>query len=835
MDGLRKYQAKRKFTNTKEPEGKISKKGENTKQIFVVQKHWATHLHYDFRLEFEGVLKSWAVPKGIPNPGEKRLAMMVEDHPYDYKDFEGIIPKGNYGAGAVMIWDAGEYKLGGEINNLQKRIEKGDFSFMLNGKKLKGEFSLVKIKKSEKNEWLLICKNREAVKSIDQDISVKSGLSKEQIENGKLSLKDIDGAQKRKMPSFIKPMLSSLVEDPFDNSKWLFEIKWDGYRVLAVKNADVINLYSRNKKNFNQQFLEIYQAISKLRGDFILDGEVIAIDDKGNSNFQLLQNYLNNKEGTLLYYVFDIIFLNDYDLSKVKLLDRKKILQKIIEEAVLKNIRISEFVLEKGTQLFKLVADHGGEGIIGKRIDSIYQENVRSKEWVKIRSMLTQEVVIGGFTQPRGGRKKFGALVVGIFEKGKLQYAGHVGGGFSDKILSLAAEKMFPLVTEKSPFENPSKTNMPVTWIKPELVCNVRFTEWTKDGSMRHPIFLGMRLDKDPQDVVREKIIETETIKSQGNNNLKVKKDIGDEVDGQDLIFSNLEKIYWTDEGYTKGNLIAYYRKISKYILPYLKNRPQSLNRFPNGIKEKNFFQKDISNVPSWAKTVKIFSESENKYINYLICNGPKTLLYMANLGCIEINVWNSSLGNLENPDYMVFDIDPVDRPFFQTVIVAKEFKKILDAVSIKAFCKTSGSRGLHIFVPLEPKYSYKQVKEFARLVCIIVNSRLLKITSLERSPEKRKNKIYLDYLQNRMGQTMAAPYCIRPKEGAPVSTPLEWRELNEKLNSKRFNIKTIFKRLEKKGDVWKGFFDVSSDNDLAKSILELERLLIDKKRNKSK
>lgn len=810
MVGLGKYNAKRKFDKTTEPEGRKSEK--KSEQIFVIQKHWASHLHFDFRLESGGVLKSWAVPKGIPGLGEKRLAMMVEDHPLDYRDFEGIIPEGNYGAGTVMVWDNGAYEIK-DNQPLSSKINKGDFSFKLYGQKIQGEFSLVKLKKSDKNEWLFICKSRND-SPMDEDLSVKSYLSKEGIE-GKNDIGDVKGAHKSAIQDFYKPMLASLSSETFNDESWLFEIKWDGYRVLAQKNKKEINLYSRNGKNFNKKFTVISQELAEIKDQFILDGEIVAVDEKGNSNFQLLQNYLSDKQASLVYYVFDILYLNGYDFRNVKLLERKKILHNFLEDKKFKNIRESEYILEKGKELFEVVEKHGGEGMMAKKQDSIYKPDLRSRDWLKIKTFKTQDVIICGYTLPRGSRKKFGALVVGVWEDGAIIFAGHVGGGFDERKLSLLMKEMALLATSKIPFEKKPKTNMPVVWLQPKLVCEVKFSEWTQEGIMRQPIFMRLRPDKEPRQTEKEKIIVKETERGDENSGIK----------GVKSKLTNLKKIYWPEESYTKGDLISYYDEISKFILPYLKNRPQSLNRFPNGIKGKNFFQKDINDAPPWAKTIKIFSESENKHINYLVCNDKKTLLYLANLGCIELNVWNSSIDSLDNPDYIVFDLDPQGQPFSQTVAVALETKNILDTIGLESFCKTSGSRGLHIYVPLKPVYSYEQIKELAKLINLAINQRLPDVTSLERKPEKRKNKIYLDYLQNRRGQTMAAPYCIRPKQGAPVSMPLEWEEVNSKLNPALFNIKTVLTRLRNKGDVWKNFFKNPND-DLRDSIAKLEKIL---------
>jgi len=813
---LKKYRSKRSFEKTSEPEGRKRKRKNNGNLRFVVQKHAASHLHFDFRLESEGVLKSWAVPRGIPGPREKRLAMMVEDHPLEYQNFEGVITEGNYGAGTVMIWDKGTYELKNEFS-LAAKIKKGEFSFQLFGKKIKGGFSMVKIKNSEKNTWLLIGKNNISQSMIDMELSAVSGKSMEEISLGRIDLHVYPEAIKSSMPEFINPMLATFIEKPFRKKNWLFEIKWDGYRIVARKENKDVALYSRNKQQFKDKFFTIAQSLKKIPGDFVLDGEVVALDTDGKSNFQMLQKYLTEKKGILIYYVFDIMHIGGYDVTNLELKERRNILDKLI--VGLENVRISEFVEKDGIRLFEKILEHGGEGIIAKRSDSFYLPNFRGPDWLKIKSTLAQETVICGFTKPQGGRKKFGSLILGLYENKKLKFIGHVGGGFDEKLLSEVYEKLMPLVTDSCPFEKIPKTNTEPIWVSPQLVCEVKFFEWTDEGILRHPIFLGLRSDKDAKSVKRELPKKINEI----SNTFSKKK----------FILTNLEKIYWPDNGYTKGDLIEYYRKISKYILPYLINRPQSLNRFPNGIYEKSFFQKNMSEVPDWIKKVKIFSESEEREIEYMICRDEDSLIYMANLGCIEINPWNSSLRNLENPDYMVFDIDPQDLPFSAAVKVAQETKKILDKISIEGYCKTSGKRGLHIYVPVAAQYSYDQVKEFAKIVNMLVHRATPEISSIERKPNMRNKKVYLDYLQNRKGQTMAAAYCIRPLAGAPVSTPIDWSELNLRLDPMKFNMCTIFGRLEKKGDVWKNMLKAGADVDLAKSLILLERLVHKKVKQK--
>jgi bifunctional non-homologous end joining protein LigD len=847
---LRRYREKRDFKKTKEPKP-ISPKKETKQLIFVVQEHHASHLHYDFRLELDGVLKSWAVPKGIPqNEEERRLAIMVEDHPYSYKSFSGVIPEGNYGAGRVYIWDEGTYFIDEKLdksengNLIRSGLAKGHLNFYLRGKKTKGYFSLVHIKSEKDNQWLLMRRKNMPRKSSKTQgnggnggngghashsplVHVPVKQTKDKLTQRyplitKQNIKNINlkGVKKAPFPEQIKPMLATLVEEPFDKKGWSFEIKWDGYRAISQIKKNAVRIYSRNNLTFNDKFPDIVRALSAFSIDTVLDGEIIAIDKQGRPSFQLLQNYMRTKKGHLLYYVFDILYLEGYDLTPLPLNRRRKILQDLLPPTA--QIKLSDSIRERGIAFFEVARKNGIEGIIGKDENSVYEMGRRSSQWLKIKIIQEQEAVIGGFTEPSGNRKHFGALVLGVYdEHGKLDYIGHTGGGFDDKSLKELKQKLEKLVTKESPFKERFRTNTPVTWVKPELVCQVKFSEWTSDGIMRQPIFLGLRVDKNPKDVKREKEIPIKKIVSK-EPRLKLRPEIMSQPVEESaslpqtkrVKFTHPDKIFWPKEKITKGDVIEFYKDIFPWILPYIKNRPQSLNRYPNGVQEESFYQKDVAGkVPDWIKTVPVSSESHGgENIHYLICNDEDTLLYLANLGCIEINVWNSRIPHLENPDYLVLDFDPLGISFKEVIKAVQVTHDILEDIKAKSFCKTSGATGLHVYVPVGAKYTYEQVKDFAKLVCMLVHKQLPKTTSLERHPNKREKKIYLDFLQNRKGQTMAAAYCLRPYPGAPVSTPLEWKEVKENLDPIKFNIHTIFDRLKSKGDLWKTIDSVGID-----------------------
>jgi bifunctional non-homologous end joining protein LigD len=829
--GLKEYKQKRNFKKTKEPKGKKKKLSSH---IFVVQKHDATRLHYDFRIELDGVLKSWAVPKGPSmNPDDKRLAMKVEDHPYDYKDFEGTIPEGNYGAGNVIVWDNGIYqgvaKNGAmDDQSLLKSIEQGHINVFLLGKKLKGEFSLVRMQGSaEKNAWLMVKKKDEYATKEDilkKDKSVLTGKKLEPRQRGKKkypqrsahrSAQVVEEVKKPRVRNteLIPPMAAELTDKPFDDKDWIFELKYDGYRALAdLDGAGNVQLYSRNLLSFNKSYPDIVEELEKINYDVLLDGEVVIEDEQGRSRFQLLQNYKTTGEGPLKYYVFDLLRLNGEDTTRLTLLQRKELLQGLLKKFSLKNIFYSDHIAEKGKAFFSAAQKNKLEGIIAKNIDSTYVPGKRTRSWLKIKIVHQQEAVIVGITEPKGTRTLFGSLLLGVYRNGKLEYIGHCGTGFTDAILKELYHKFKPYFVSHSPFPHKVNVNAKARWMKPKFVCEVKFSEWTEDGSMRHPVFLGLRNDKSPKEVKPE-IVDTaeERIPMDKKTNSKNSRNSSDnnfdlKIGKVTLKLTNQNKIYFPESGITKGDLINYYAEISSLILPYLKDRPQSMNRFPNGINQQSFYQKDVDRkmVPNWVRTEKIYSESNDKDINYLICNDKATLVLMANMGCIEINPWNSRVPELLNPDWLVIDLDPEKISFKEVVKAAQEVHKVLDELEVDSYCKTSGATGLHIYVPLAAKYNYDVAKEFAELIAHMAHERLPKTTSIIRQPAKRQGKVYLDFLQNRKGQTLAAPYSVRPKPGATVSTPLEWGEVTEKLDPSDFTIKNILKRLDKKGDIWK-------------------------------
>ena len=920
------YNKKRHFNKTTEPEGK--EKSSKGSLRFVVQKHDASHLHYDFRLEMGGVLKSWAVPKGPSlNPADKRLAMMVEDHPFDYRNFEGIIPAGNYGGGTVIVWDEGTYEpLGDEgISRkdqeklLLKQLYSGNLKIVLHGKKLKGEFALFLMKARGERSWILVKKNDEYATEenvVERNASVKTGKTIAQVakENGTvpnhpedeiptarkqnklqlskepatqksvkpvagkagsnkaavkkkaLNLKELLGdqvskARKITMPQDVVPMLATLITEPFDNDNWIFEIKWDGYRSVAYCNGETVELVSRNLKPFTDKYSPVAEALQQLGLNAVFDGEIVAVNEKGLAEFQLLQNW-QNTPGRLQFFIFDILWVDGYDITALSLIERKRILKELLP-ANNEVVKYSDHVVGKGNEFFNVAVSQGLEGIMAKKANSIYQINARSDDWVKIKVSLRQEVIIAGYTQPRRTRKFFGSLLLGLYDGDEIVYIGHTGSGFNTKSLEAIYNKLQPLITTECPFKKCPKGNMPVTWVKPKLVCEIKFTEWTKDRMARHPIFMGLRVDKKAKDVTFEKAINMAQL-SKGNKAASSKKEApqappkktaakksssvkaasaskkksiksgstgkasGIQIDleagneqlitlnGHELKLTNLDKLYWKKEVFTKGDMLNYYLKMAPYMLPYMIDRPQSLNRHPNGIEGPNFFQKDMrGKLPEWMQTHEDFSESTNQTVEYLVCSNEATLIYMANLGCIEMHPWHSRSQSWQNPDWCLVDLDPDKTNSFEQVIdTAQVVKKILDSIGATSCVKTSGSSGIHIYIPLGARYNYDQSKQLAELVVTMVNHELPELTSVERSPAKRKGKIYLDYLQNRETQTAAAPYSLRPKPGVPVSTPLDWSEVKKGLTVTTYNARNVFQRVQTEGDLFKPVLEKGIDLD---------------------
>ncbi len=836
-DHLAAYRAKRSADTSPEPVGSVSTV---PGRLFIVHKHAARQLHFDLRLEMDGVLRSWAVPRGPSyDTNDKRLAVKVEDHPLEYGDFEGIIPPGNYGAGGVIVWDRGEWIA---LEDWREGLVKGKLLFEFRGYKLRGKWTLVKIKKAEK-EWLLIKERDAYVKSPGDQFpeeSVLSGLTVEEVKEGRTpaaALRDAvekAGATRAPVdPRSVEPMLAEAAETAFTRDGWLFELKLDGYRLIASKAKGEVLLLTRNGNDYTAVFPEIAKAVRALPfTECIVDGEVVVMDLQGKPSFARLQ-----KRGRLsspieikraavelpaTFFAFDLIAFEDFDLRPLALSARKELLLRALPK--LGAVRALDHIEREGERFLAEVAVLGLEGIIAKRADAKYKSG-RTDAWQKIKAERSGDFVIVGYTDPKGGRPHLGALQLADMVGGTLSYAGRVGTGFDDRLLAELKALLDPIGRTEPPCSGPSvepgaapldESAIPdtktTTWVEPRYVCEVRFREFTPDGFLRHPTFLRMRDDKDPRDCDRQ------GWGFAGNGS----EDAGDappvgapaRSDGAQLpapppaapveksvAFSNLKKKYWPAEGYTKGDMIEYYRAAARWMLPYLKDRPLVLTRFPDGIDGKSFYQKDAPEfVPSWIRTVPVWSEDSQREIRYFVCDDVESLLYVANMGSIPMHIWASRVGSLEQTDWCVIDLDPKDAPFSDVIRTALVLREICESIKLPTYVKTTGKTGLHILIPLARQLTYAQSRTIGELLARLVIRQLADITTITRQVMKRGDKVYLDYLQNRHGQTIVAPFSVRPLPGATVSMPLEWHEVNESLDPRNFTIKNAIERLEKLG-----------------------------------
>jgi bifunctional non-homologous end joining protein LigD len=799
--------------------------------LFVVHKHAATRLHFDLRLEMAGVLRSWAVPKGPSyDTNDKRLAVRVEDHPLEYGDFEGIIPAGNYGAGGVIVWDRGEWV---PLEDWREGLEKGKLLFELRGYKLHGKWTLVKIKKSEK-DWLLI-KERDSYVRVPGDMfvetSVLSGLTVDEVRAGKSHASDVRamiekaGAPRTRVdPKSVEVMLAEPRDEAFTRDGWLFELKLDGYRLIASKSRGEATLVTRNGNDYTGVFPEVARAVKALPFDeCIIDGEVVVLDPQGKPSFSLLQQRGGLSaphdvkraavELPATYFAFDLLAFEDYDLRPLPLVQRKAILLTALPK--LGAVHPLDHIEREGEAFLKQVDAIGLEGIIAKRADAPYRGG-RTDAWQKIKAEKTGDFVIVGFTSPKGGRAHFGALQIADMVNGELVYAGRVGTGFNDSLLTDLGESLERIVRPAPACGPPlGATVIPetktTTWVDPVYVCEVRYREWTPDGVLRHAAFLRMRPDKDPRDCERQSAKREEVAGSEKREERSgVLPDAPAppepppavaQAPGKTFNFSNLKKIYWPAEKYTKGDLIEYYRAISPWILPYLANRPVVMTRFPDGIDGKSFYQKDAPEfAPDWIETIPIWSEDTQRDIKYFVCNDVESLLYIANLGSIPLHIWNSRVGSLEQPDWCVIDLDPKEAPFSDVIRCAIVFRELCEKIGLASHVKTTGKTGLHILLPLGRQVTYAQCRTFGELLCRVALRDLKNIATIVRHVTKRGDKVYLDYLQNRHGQLIVSPFSVRPLPGATVSMPLTWDEVNDSLDPKAFTIKTAVERMERLG-----------------------------------
>ncbi|MGN6429574.1 MAG: DNA ligase D [Gaiellaceae bacterium] len=771
---LTEYRRKRDPKKTSEPFGAGKRR---TKQpIFVVQRHDARRLHYDFRLERNGALASWAVPKGVPlELGQRALAVHVEDHPLDYATFEGEIPKGQYGAGTVEIWDRGTYELVEEKRD-------GGLTVRLHGKRLDGTWTLVPAHlDGDPKNWLLLRKRDETGQ----------------------------GARPRRDYA---AMLATLERDVPKGEGWLFEVKWDGFRALAYLTQGDARLTSRTGNDLTQRFPNVAKELPKAlkTPNCVLDGEVCAIDEQGRSSFSLMQQ---GKPGTpIVYFVFDVLEVEGEPLVDLPLRERRKRLEKLIDRRN-KTVRISE-AFDDGEALLHAAEEQGLEGIMAKRVESRYAVGRRTRDWLKVKTHGRQEFIVAGYTKGQGRRAgTLGSLVLAVRRGRELEYAGNVGTGFTGEEIEKLLAKLRPLERKDSPFREvpkmPKVRKGDVTWVEPKLVAEVEFAEWTHDGHLRAPSYQGLRDDKSADDVVRERPMEEEVR-------------IGKRV----LKLSNLDKVFWPEEGITKSDLLAYYQAVATVLVPHLKDRPFTLRRFPDGIDGNAFFQKDApKGMPDWIATERIQVTSrdrprQRRWIDAPLVNDELALLWMVNMGCIDMNAWYSRVDKLDRPDFVLFDLDPSpDVGFAETVQVALYVKEALDSLGLVSFPKTSSADGMHVLVPIERRHTYDDTRRFAEIVAGAIARSYPKLATTQWAKAKRRG-VLIDANQNGEGKTIASVYSVRPRPGAPVSTPLRWNEVKPGLDPLAFTMDVVQRRVEQHGDLFEGVLKTKQRlNDALKAL----------------
>ena len=834
MHNLEQYRRKRNFARTPEPAGEELRQAlEDAAEggQFVIHKHAATRLHYDLRLEHDGVYKSWAVPKGPSlTPGEKRLAVHVEDHPLEYGEFEGVIPAKEYGGGTVMLWDRGRWA---QLKHKGKRgLEDGHLDFLLAGEKLRGVWSLIRTsgRSNEGDNWLLI-KRHDAVSDESQltDLSVATGRTMQQIaadksrtwtragevgEPGATVPKPalIPGASKKAMPrAFDVSLATPDTQAPADNN-WLHEIKFDGYRILAFCKNGSVRLMSRNGKDWTSRFSETAALLKNLAADAILDGEIVALASDGTTSFRFLQEALSAKDTRgLIYQAFDIVHLNGYDLTQVPLTERKQALADLLAASAFTGragVRYTEHVAEQGPAFAELACRLGLEGIICKRADSSYRSG-RSRNWLKVKCTGREELVIGGYTNPGGKRKGFGALLLGGWRDGKLIYAGKVGTGFNERMLAQLHAQLRKLEMDQTPFAQPPEERG-LHWVKPELIAEVEFTEWTRDGVLRHPSFRGLREDRNPKDIqlpdaaLKGKPAASAPRPKPVSSNVRNARDTA-EVAGVKL--TNASRILYPELGITKLALAQYYEEIAPWILPQLALRPLSLLRCPEGHTGECFFQKHPRSTVD-KSVPRIMIEESSGPSPYLYVQSIADIVSLVQIGALELHVWGSRVQDVEHPDILVFDLDPApDVPLPELLRVARDLHDRLKNLGLESFPRTTGGKGLHIVVPLVPQRGWEEVKAFCQEVARAQTRDDPRRVTANMAKTKRKGKIFIDYLRNGRGATAISSYSTRARTGAPVAVPIAWSEVTPAMQPDRYNVENLRRRLAVlTEDPWQNF-----------------------------
>ena len=789
---LTEYQRKRDFQRTPEPKGKVQPAPERPR--YVVHRHHATRLHWDVRLEMRGVLVSFAVPQGPPlAPGKRRLAVHTEDHPIQYLTFHGVIPDG-YGAGTMTIWDEGTYDLLLEKEGTGDR--RGEYKIQFHGTRLTGEYVIVQTTAHEGRDWLMIMHGT--------------------------APKDDPLARK------IEPMLASSADEPFDSPQFTFEPKWDGVRTLAFVDGGEVRLQTRNLLDCTKQYPEAHGVAEALTGAYqaILDGEIVAFDANGAPSFQRLQPRMHQRDESavsklrksvpVVYEVFDVLYLDGEDLTKQPLRERRRRLEAALQP--MGAIRLSEGFPGSGVALFNAAREQGLEGIVAKRLDAPYVSG-RSASWVKIKAFKSMDCVIGGWTEGQGGRQStLGALIAGVYKDGKLVPVGQVGTGFDDRTLRDLLVTLKEHQAPSSPFAVAPKVDRPATWCFPDLVCEIRYAEITRDGTLRHPAYLGLRSDIDPLECTGQETaasakealrkadrVARSTAAPEVLPTARARIPATLEIDEHVIKLTNLEKVLFPEDGYTKADLIRYYTDVSPYLIPVIRDRPLTLKPFPDGISGTSFYQKDKpSFTPKWIKSWTDQKADREGGIDYLLGNDLATLVWMANYTAIEIHPWLSRVDKPDRPDIAMIDLDPaVGATWDDVKEAALLVRDILHDQDLEGFPKTTGSRGIHILVPIARRYTFEESRGFVEQIGKAARERSPKLITLIFAKKERRG-IYVDYLQNVRGKTTAGPYSVRPIRRAPVSAPLRWDEISGLGRPDAFTIANMAARLAIVGDVLK-------------------------------
>jgi bifunctional non-homologous end joining protein LigD len=847
--GLKKYRRKRNFTSTTEPAGEM--KSRDSGWLYVVQKHSARRLHYDFRLEMGGVQKSWAIPKGpSPDPSKKHLAVHVEDHPIEYGGFEGVIPESEYGGGAVMLWDIGEWEPQGDP---ERGYAEGKLKFRLKGKKLKGLWMLVRMRQkgTESGEnWLLIKEAdkyaRKDARILDEEpLSVATGRSIDEISresdqvwssatateaatprlaNGKHDLFDdlhlLPGIRRTSFPTSVRPQLASAVDEIPAGDGWLHEIKFDGYRILGFRNDSHIRLVSRAGKGWTGRFPTIKDAMKRLPVDsFVMDGEVVVQKADGTTDFQALQNVLKNAAtGRLQYYAFDLLYLNGFDLTRSPLIDRKEKLRHLLKGTYAASIlQFSDHIPGTGPDVFRHACRYALEGVVSKRMDAVYRQR-RTRDWVKSKCVQRQEFVVVGYTRPSGSRIGFGALLLGYYASAKeLRFAGRVGTGFSAKVLRELSRELKSLESRSSALADPptGADAKGVHWVEPQRVVEVEFSEWTTDGRLRQPSFKGIREDKKTTEVIRERSGNPDHSsgkeeKSALGNSEKFIAGGSASVRIDGVRITHPGKILYPDRGITKAQLADFYEQMANRILPHILGRPLTIVRCPDGQQKECFYQKHLTGrVSGLIKPIRIKEKDESR--NYLIIEDLKGLMALVQLGALEIHPWGSRADQKELPDRMIFDLDP--GPGIRGGELVKGcwlLKQLLESIGLISYLKTSGGKGFHLVIPLVPKIGWNEFKLFSKAVAKELARNYPQRFVAVMTKAKRNNKIYVDYQRNGRGATTVAPFSTRARPRATVSTPIAWEELNERLEPDTYTLENLPDRIRHQAqDPWPDYFDI--------------------------